>query len=67
MQEIADLEDELIEMKMRFEDLDCMSESDPKFNEDEYENLETTIEMKEEMLHDARSRLQISEMVNYSK
>ena len=67
MQEIADLEDELVEMKMRYEQLDAMSESDPKFNEDEFENLEETIEMKEDSLHEARSRLQIIEIVKYSK
>ena len=41
-----------------------MSESDPDFNADEYENLELTIEMKEDMLIDLRSKVQCLEIVN---
>ena len=45
---IASAEDDLLEMKMRYDALDAMSWTDPKFNEDEYENLEETIDLKSE-------------------
>ena len=51
----AELEDDLIEMKMRFDVLEEMDEEDPAFDEDEYDNLEESIEVKEKMLDELRS------------
>ena len=64
--QICQLEDELMDLKQRFEELDDMSESNSQFNEDEYENLEETIDMKDEQLIDLRSRMQCVEIISQS-
>ena len=60
------MEDELLELKARFEKLDNMDDNDPKFNEEEYEALEEVIELKDNLVVDLRSKLQTAEMVKES-
>ena len=42
------MEDDLLDMKIRFDKLDQMDEDDPKFDIEEYENLDSTIEILNE-------------------
>ena len=51
---MTNLEDELMELKFKFDKMDAMDENDPKFNEDEYNNLEEIIDIKDEQLIDLR-------------
>ena len=43
-----------MQMKFRFDQLDRMNENDPKFDQDEYDNLEEAIDIKDEQLIDLR-------------
>ena len=52
-----ELEDDLMEMKKRYDELDAMDEDDKNFDEDEFDNLEEAIESKEEMLMALRSQM----------
>ena len=45
--QITDLEDELMELKYKYDKMDAMEYTDPKFNEDVFENLEEEIEIKD--------------------
>ena len=60
------MEDELLDLKAKFEKLDNMDDNDPKFNEEEYEALEEVIELKDNLVVDLRSKLQTAEMIKKS-
>ena len=56
VEQICDLEDELLEIRQRFDELDEMEEDDSDFDEEEYNKLEEEIEQKGELLIDLRSK-----------
>ena len=62
--QICELEDDILEMKMRYDELDDMSEDNSQFNEDEFDNLEGTIEMKNKMLDKLREKMQEMTMMD---
>ena len=53
---VCALEDELLYLNQRWDKLDAMEYSNPKFNEKEYEALEVEIEEKHNLLMDLRSK-----------
>ena len=59
-----ELEDDLLEKRQRFEQLDEMSEDDKDFDEDEYDNLEMEIEAKADALIDLRSKMQCMDVIS---
>ena len=64
---IADLEDELIGMKIRYEKMDELDWEDPKFNNEEFEELEELIEATQEKLDALRSQMTDVECTIFSK
>ena len=54
VEQISELEDELHDLDVRFKAMDCLDESDPKYNENEYNQICEDFEAKEELLHSLR-------------
>ena len=53
---VSAAEDDVLDMQARFNQLDAMDWDDPKFDNDEYENLQEAMEIKKDQLIDLRSK-----------
>ena len=56
--QVATAEDDVLDMQARFNKLDAMDWDDPKFDNDEFENLQEKLEIKKDQLIDLRSKTQ---------
>ena len=63
LEQICDLDDDLLEKRQRFDELDDMEEDDSDFDEDEYNKLEKEIDEKGEMLINFRSKMQCLDVI----